>query len=424
MAQSPSTHHHEHDHGPAVGMLSVEEARERILAAIQPLAPIELPLQEAHGCVIAADAVAQAHLPEFSSSAMDGYAVRSHDVAGASEEDPVTLSVVGLARIGRRPEATVGGGEAVRIDTGAPIPAGADCVVPIEHTGAAGDRVRVFRSFDEGRNVRPAGEDVRAGQVMVPAGRRLSAAELGLLALSGHPQVLAHPRPRVIVLSTGDELVEPWQPTTYGQVRDANSFSIFGGLREAGAVPYLGGIVRDEPEQLKEAIVSQLVQADAYVSSGGVSVGERDVVKRAFFRRGEVQFFRVAMQPGMPQAFGIIEGKPYFGLPGNPVSVFVSFEVLVRPAIMKLMGRADLFRPEVTARLSSDVSGPRDRLQFARVLVRRGSDGWVAESTGPGSSNLVSTVARANGLAMIPTGQEGAPAGSEVRVMLFRALEP
>jgi molybdopterin molybdotransferase len=415
---------HDHDHGPATGLLPVEEVRERILSRIQPLSPIELPLQEAIGCVVAADAVAQGHLPEFSSSAMDGYAVRSHDVAGATADEPVTLRVVGLARIGRRPESTVGGGEAVRIDTGAPVPAGSDCIVPIEYTEAAGDRVRVRQAFAEGRNVRPSGEDVRAGDVLVPAGRRLSGAELGLLALSGHPQVLARPRPRVIVLSTGDELVEPWQQPAFGQVRDSNAFTIFGGLRDAGAVPYLAGIVRDDPEALKETILSHLVQADAYISSGGVSVGERDVVKRAFFRRGEVDFFRVAMQPGMPQAFGMIEGKPYFGLPGNPVSVFVSFEVFVRPAIMKLLGRNDLLRPEVTAKLTTEISGPKDRMQFARVLVRRGSDGWTAESTGGASSNLVSTVARANGLAMIPAGQETAKAGSDVRVMVFRSLEP
>jgi molybdopterin molybdotransferase len=415
---------HEHDHGPATGLMPVEEARERILSQIQPLSPIELPLQEAIGCVVAADAVAQGHLPEFSSSAMDGYAARSHDLTDASSDEPVTLRVVGLARIGRRPDSTVGGGEAVRIDTGAPVPSGADVVVPIEYTEAAGDRVRVVRPFPEGRNVRPSGEDVKAGEVLVPAGRRLSGAELGLLALSGHPQVLARPRPRVIVLSTGDELVEPWQQPAFGQVRDANAFTIYGGLRDAGAVPYLAGIVRDDPEALKETILSHLVQADAYISSGGVSVGERDVVKRAFYRRGEVDFFRVAMQPGMPQAFGMIESKPYFGLPGNPVSVFVSFEVFVRPAIMKLLGRSDLFRPEVTAKLTTEISGPKDRTQFARVLVRRGRDGWTAESTGGGSSNLVSTVARANGLAMIPAGQETAPAGSEVRVMVFRSLEP
>jgi molybdopterin molybdotransferase len=164
------------------------------------------------------------------------------------------------------------------------------------------------------------------------------------------------------------------------------------------------------------------VQADAFISSGGVSVGERDVVKRAFFRRGDVEFFRVAMQPGMPQAFGLLEGKPYFGLPGNPVSAFVSFEVFVRPALLKMMGRRTLYRPEITARLEADVSGPREKLQFARVLVHRAADGYTARPTGPSSSNLLSTVARANGLAMIPAGTETARAGEDVRVMLLRSM--
>jgi molybdopterin molybdotransferase len=413
---------HLHDHHTA-DLVPVEEARERILSRIQPLAPIELPLQEAHGCVLAEDVVADVNLPEFSSSAMDGYAVRSVDVAGASPEAPLELRVAGRARIGHRPEGTVGSGEAIRIDTGAPIPAGADCVVPVEDTAPAGDAVHVLRASEEGRHVRPAGEDVRAGQLLVPKGRRLSAAELGLLAASGHAHALAHPRPRIVVISTGDELVEPWQPVGFGQVRDSNSFTILGGLKEAGAVAYLAGIVRDDVDQLKETILGYVVRADAFISSGGVSVGERDVVKRAFFRRGEVDFFRAAMQPGMPQAFGMIEGKPYFGLPGNPVSVFVSFEVLIRPAILKLMGRRDLFRPEVTAALSGEVSGPKEKLQFARVRVRRGPDGWVAEPTGSSHSNLISTVARANGLAMIPPGVETAHPGERYRVMLFRSLE-
>ncbi|MDP9343649.1 MAG: molybdopterin molybdotransferase MoeA [Actinomycetota bacterium] len=412
-----------HAHTSHDGLVSVEEARERILSRIQPLAPIELPLQEAFGCVLAEDVVADVNLPEFSSSAMDGFAVRSADVAGALPDAPVELRVAGRARIGHRPEGTVGRGEAIRIDTGAPIPAGADCVVPIEDTLAAGDVVRVLRESAEGRHIRPAGEDVRAGQLLVPKGRRLSAAELGLLAASGHAHAPAHPRPRIVVISTGDELVEPWQPAGFGQVRDANSFTILGALKEAGAVPYLAGIVRDDVDQLKETMLGYVVRADAFISSGGVSVGERDVVKRAFFRRGEVDFFRTAMQPGMPQAFGVIEGKPYFGLPGNPVSVFVSFEVLIRPAILKMMGRQDLFRPEVTATLAGEVSGPKEKLQFARVRVRRGPDGWVAEPTGSAHSNLISTVARANGLAMIPPGVETAHAGERYRVMLFRSLE-
>ena len=190
-------------------------------------------------------------------------------------------------------------------------------------------------------------------------------------------------------------------------MRDANAYTIFGALREAGAMPVLAGIVRDEPESLKEAVLNYEPQADAFVSSGGVSVGERDVVKAAFFRRGDVDFYRVAMQPGMPQGFGQIEGKPFFGLPGNPVSVFVSFEVFVRPAILKMMGRTSLGRPEVIARLTEEVRGPRGKTQFARVEVTRGPEGWAATPTGGRGSNLISTIARANGLAVDPCGDRG-----------------
>ena len=307
------------------------------------------------------------------------------------------------------------------IATGAPIPAGADSVAPIENCEVEGDVVRVLAPTSEGQHIRPAAEDVRTGQVLVAAGKRLGAPELGLLANAGVPHPLVHPRPRVVVLSTGDELVPPGQTPEFGQIRDSNGSTLYGALREAGATPVMAGIVRDDVEALKETVLNHLVQADAFVSSGGVSVGERDVVKGAFFRRGEFDFFRVAMQPGMPQGFGHIEGKPYFGLPGNPVSVFVSFELFIRPALMKMMGRKDLSRPEVTARLKGDVSGPRGKMQFARVLVRREGDGYVATPTGGRGSNLLATVARANGLAMIPAGVEIARAGTDVRVMLFRS---
>jgi len=413
---------HAHDHASGDGLLSVEEARERILSRIEPLAPLDVPLTEAHGCVLAREVVAEEDIPSFASSAMDGFAVRAADVA-AARATPVELRIVGRALIGRAPEGTVGHGEAMRIATGAPIPAGADAVIPIEDCEVVGERVRVLAPVPEGKHVRPAGEDLRAGEVLVPAGRRLGAPELGLLAAAGAAQVSIFPRPRVVVLSTGDELVEPSRRPAFGQVRDSNAYLLYGALREAGAIPVLAGIVPDDVDRFRETVLSYLIQADAFVSSGGVSVGERDVVKAAFFRRGEVEFFRVAMQPGMPQGFGHIEGKPYFGLPGNPVSVFVSFEVFIRPALLKMMGRRQLARPEVVARLEEDVSGPRGKTQFARVLVRPGPDGWLARPTGGRGSNLIGTVARANGLAVIPPEVETAPAGSEVRVMLFRALE-
>jgi molybdopterin molybdotransferase len=419
MAHSASQ---ETERAGAEGLLSVAQARERVLEKVQPLAPIALPIPEAYGCVLAEDMFAEGDLPPFSSSAMDGFAVRASDVADAASGG-VDLRVVGRALIGHRPEGTVGRGEAFRIATGAPIPAGADAVVPIENTVAGEDTVRVLEPVPPGRHIRPVGEDVKDGSVLVRAGRRLGAPEMGLLASAGHSQVLAHPRPRVIVLSTGDELVDPGRDVRYGQIPDSNAYTLFGALREAGAVPYLAGIVRDDVDQLRDTIFNHLVQADAFISSGGVSMGDRDVVKAAFFRRGDLDFFRVAMQPGMPQAFGLIEGKPYWGLPGNPVSVFASFEVFIRPSLMKMMKRRDLFRPEITAKLASDVSGPRGKTQFARVLVRRTPEGPVAEPTGGSASNLISTIARANGLAIVPPGVQTLRAGADCRVMLFRAPE-
>jgi molybdopterin molybdotransferase len=412
-----------HDHGGTEGLLSVQEARERVLSRIAPLAPLELPLQEAAGCVLARDAISARSIPDFASSAMDGFAVRSSDVAAATASDPVELSVSGRAFIGRRPDATVGGGEAVRIATGAPIPAGADAVAPIEICDSLDERVRVLAPVEGGHHVRPAGEDVSEGEVLVEAGRRLGPPELGLLATAGLSHPLVYPKPRVVVISTGDELIPPTEAPEFGQIRDANAYTLFGALREAGTLPVLAGIVADDVEALKEAVLTHLVQADAFISSGGVSVGERDVVKAAFFRRGDLDFFRVAMQPGMPQAFGHIEGKAYWGLPGNPVSVFVSFEMLIRPALLKMMGRGELGRPEIQAVLDADVTGPRGKTQFARVSVHRTASGWRASPTGGRGSNLMSTVSRANGLAIVPPGTDTAPAGSSVRVLLFRATE-
>jgi molybdopterin molybdotransferase len=415
---------HVHDHDSAEGLISLDEARDRVLSRIEALPPLELPLTDAYGCVAAADIVSKVDLPEFASSAMDGFAVRASDIVGATPANPSELKVVGHAMIGQRPEATVGMGEAVAIATGAPIPAGADAVVPKENTESRDkDLVRIFEAVGERRHVRPRGEDVREGDVLVPAGNRLSAGELGLLANAGVPHPLVHPRPRVIVLSTGDELIPPTEQPRFGQVRDSNAYTIFGALREAGATPVLAGIVKDDPESLKETVFSFEIQADAFVSSGGVSVGERDVVKAAFFRRGDIEFTRVALQPGMPQGFGFIEGKPFFGLPGNPVSVFVSFEMFVRPAILKMMGRTNLDRPEVTATLTGEIGGPKDKSVFARVEVSRGPDGWKATPTGGRGSNLIATVARANGLALLAPGVERAGAGERVRVRLFRSSE-
>lgn len=410
-------------HDDVSSMISVGQARERVLSRIQPLAPLDLPLAAAFGCVLAQDITAKWDLPPFASSAMDGFAVRAADVASASADSPAFLEIAGRALIGHQPEANVGPGQAVRIATGAPIPTGADCVVPIEDVHIVPDTVQVFRGSTVGKHVRPAAEEARAGDLLVTAGRRLGAPELGLLASAGYGRAPVFPRPRVVVISTGNELVEPGKPLAFGQIHESNAHMLTGALKEAGAQPSLTGVVADDPTLLRDEVLSQLSAADVLISTGGVSVGELDPVKAAFRDRGEIDFYRVAMQPGMPQGFGVIEGKPFFCLPGNPVSVFVSFEVFVRPALMQMMSRQQTDRPRVAAFLTADLSGPVQKTVFARVGVRRDGGRWAATPIAGSGSNLIGSVARANGLAIIPAGVGTLASGDECQVMMFRASE-
>jgi molybdopterin molybdotransferase len=411
--------------GPNVPTFTPDEARDRILAAVQPLPPVELPVLECLGCVLAADVVTDRPIPPFPSSGMDGYAVRAADVAGASPSNPVTLPIVARILIGHPPQRSVGPGEAVYIATGAPMPEGAECVVPVEdteETTADGhEAVRLMREVAAGTYVRPAGQDHQPGDVVVPAGMRLTGPAVGMLSSAGYGTALVHPKVRVAIVSTGDELVAPGEKAAYGQIGDANSYTLYGGVVEAGAVPLHLGIVHDDAEALSKAFTSALAEADVAISSGGVSAGARDVVKQILLGMGTVESYKVAMQPGMPQAFGLVGGKPFFGLPGNPVSTFVSFELFIRPALLKMMGRTDLRRPEVTASLTADVSGPPDRTRFVRVDLTREGDEWRAQPTGPGASNLLGTVVRGNALAVVPPGQATVPAGTQVTV---RLLEP
>lgn len=408
----------DHDHDTGAPLVPLDEARARTLSRIERLPPADLQLAEAHGCVLAADIVAPMDLPPFTSSAMDGFAVRAADVSGAVPERPVALRLAGAVGMGFPAEAGVGPDQAVAVPTGGMVPEGADAVVPIEQTVSEADRVLVLTPVPPGRFIRRGGEDVSSGEVLVPGGRRLLAADLGLLASAGVGSVPAHPRVRVGILSTGDELVDPGAPLGPGQIPDANAATLHGCVLEAGGVPVDLGRVPDDAAALAGAL-TEAEGVDVLVSSGGVSVGERDPVKAAFGARGDVEFLEVAMQPGKPQAFGVVGGRPYFGLPGNPVSVFVSFEVFVRPALMTMMGRPT-GRPEVTAALEADVTGPREKVQFARVRLRRSNDAWLAAPTGGRQSNLMATMSRADGLAVIPEGVETAAAGTSVRVVRVR----
>jgi molybdopterin molybdotransferase len=250
-----------------------------------------------------------------------------------------------------------------------------------------------------------------------------SGPELGNLSTAGFASVKVYPRPRVCVVSTGDELVEPGTKPAFGQIPDGNGYTLAGNLRELGIVAVRPPIVPDDEEMLREVFVSRAPEVDVFISSGGMSVGDLDVVKKVVSELGRIDSYKVAMQPGMPQAFGEVEGKVYFGLPGNPVSVFVSFELFIRPALLKMMGRSDLFRPVVHAAIDDEMDGLPDKTRYSRVLVYRRDGEWRAKSTGPAASNLLGTVVKANALAVIPPGDKPIPAGEMVQVQLFRPME-
>ena len=396
--------------------MSPEDARRRILDAAPPLQPIELPLAEAYGCVSAMEVSSEYDIPPFSAAERDGFAARSADVVGATPSAPVTLRLAGRVETGRPPDVTVGWGEAVRVAAEAPVPSGADCVIPLDRGATDGADVRVVEAIESGANVRPAGEDVRAGSVLVPAGRRLSAPELGILATAGHGSVLAYPKLRVAVIAVGD-LIEPGRPTGFGQVRDAVSYLLLGALRDVGAVPYRIGIVADTERELRDAVMSNTLRADAFVVTGG----EGDVTD-ALVGLGDLRSIEVAVHPGSRVGYGNVEGKPFFSVSGKPMSAFVSFESFVRPAVMRMMGRTDLERPHVRAVLDETPQGPPGvtLLVPARLTAREGR--WHCAPTGPATESRLGSVVRANALMTVPPDSSLSP-GSDVRVQVLRPLE-
>jgi molybdopterin molybdotransferase len=403
-------------------MRTVAEVRKDILDAVKPLEPVTVPLLDAWGCVLVEDARAPYDIPTFASSAMDGFAVRSQDLAGAGDSG-ATLKRVGSAFIGKKPDAEVGPGEAMWIATGAPVPPGADCIAPKEDVTAEPDTVTVHKRFEPGQFVRPPGQDLKEGDVVVPSGKVLAGPELGNLSTAGFAEVKVYPRVRVCVVSTGDELVEPGSKPAYGQIPDGNGYTISGCLKELGITPVRPPIVPDDEDLLRKVFVSNAPEVDVFISSGGMSVGDLDVVRKVVEELGEIDAYKVAMQPGMPQAFGVVEGRTYFGLPGNPVSVFVSFELFIRPALLKMMGRTDLDRPVVTAAIDEDMEGLPNKTRYSRVLVYRDNGSFRARSTGPAASNLLGTVVKANGLAVIPPGDQPVRAGERVQVQIYRPLD-
>lgn len=398
-------------------MRTVDEHLAEVLSVVQPLAPLELSLLDAHGCILAEDVVAKGPVPSFDNASMDGYAVRVADLATV----PVTLPVTGDVAAGPASPLRVQPGLCVRIMTGAVLPAGADAVVPVEWTDGGVAQVRIDRRPDAGAYVRRAGEDVVAGEVVLTDGSHLGSAQVGLAAAVGRSRLLVRPRPRVVVVSTGSELVEPGGPLAAGQIPDSNSIALTAAAVEAGAIAYRVGIVPDDPRRLLATLEDQLVRADVLITSGGVSVGAYDVVKEVLSRIGTVGFHKVAMQPGMPQGFGTIgpESTPVFGLPGNPVSALVSFEAFVRPALRRMLGAQVIERPRVSARTTAELRSPVGKRSFLRVLVEvRDGARVVSPVSGPGS-HLIAGMARANALAVVPEDVERVADGSLVEVMLL-----
>ena len=408
-------------------MIPLDEAQQRILDSVAPLPPRLTPRDAARGQVLAREVIASEMVPPFANTAMDGYAVRASDTAGASEASPVSLRVVGEIAAGAAPTVPVGVGEAIRIMTGAPMPAGADAVVMVELTRSAGDGVTILGAATSGDHVRPAGGDLKAGQLVFAAGTLLTPAHLGVLASLDVSEILCHPRPRVGVCSTGDELVASG-PLGPGLIRDSNRPMLMAVLTEAGLEPVDYGIARDDEATLTATISRAVEECDALLTSGAVSMGDYDYVKVVLERLAAERpgstygWMQIAIKPAKPLAFAAIGGVPVFGLPGNPVSSRVSFELLARPALRKLAGRSDVLAEPVLARAASDFRRRADgRLHFDRVIVRVEEGRYVCERAGLQASNVLSGMAAASGLAILEVG-DGVKAGEDVPVLLLGGI--
>jgi molybdopterin molybdotransferase len=426
------TDEHEHDHGHELyPMLSVEDALDHVLGAFGPLEPERIPILQALGRVLAEDVYADVNIPPHANSAMDGYAVIAADAVGASPEAAVRLRVIENLAAGYVAQQEVAPGTAIRIMTGAPIPQGADAVIRFERTadaGQEGEWVDLYYAPPVGNNIRYAGEDVRKGGLILGKGTRIRPQEVGMLASLGCSEVSVIRRPRVAILATGDELVDVDEPPGPGKIRNSNGYSNAAQVLKYGGVPIMLGIARDKVRDLTDKIRSGLAQgADLLLTSGGVSVGDFDVVKKVLAGEGEITFWRVRMKPGKPLAFGKITAEvngmertvPVLGMPGNPVSVMVSFEVFARPAILTMLGFSDLEKPMVEAVLEDEIASKDGRRHYVRVRIDRHEDGYHASLTGAQGSGILTSMVKANAFAVIPEDWTHAPAGSRVKAMFF-----
>ena len=399
---------------------SVREASERILAAVSPLPAVTVSLRDALGLVLAEDVVSPIEHPPWDNSSMDGYAVRAADVESASKEVPVSLPVLETVRAGQRPTRPIERGTAIRVMTGAPVPEGADTVIRVEDTDGGETRVTIRDARDAGRNVRPRGEDLQRGTIAVPAGSVIGPAQFGVLASVGASTVKVHRRPRVAVLASGDELVDL---DRFDEVRrgdrivTSNSYTIAANVLAAGGEAVDLGIVRDDPASYAERMAGTR-GCDLLITSGGVSVGAFDFTKDVLKSLGaELHLWRVLMRPGAPLGFGTLNGMPWLGLPGNPVSAMVTFELFARPVIRRLRGEANPFRKTFEVKLRDNVSIAAPLTHFMRVVVEWENGTAWARLTGPQGSGLLTSMSRANALLVVPPDRTAIRAGETAHVL-------
>ncbi len=396
-------------------MLPVTEALAMLLQETPILPPVTVPFTEAYGLVLTEDIHATDPIPQFPTATVDGVAVRAAD-SGARK-------IVGAQMAGEFAAVRIGTGEAARVTTGAPMPDGADAMVMIEDTIERDGMVEITAPVSVGDNIRPVGTDIHAGQQVLSAGTVLHPPEVGLLAMLGKTIVRVSPRPKVGIMSTGDELVAPHEPLSPGKIRDANRFTLMGSVRQAGGVPVDFGIVRDESGGLAEIISRALPQVDVLLTSGGVSMGQRDLVKPYLAEHGKLLVGRVNSRPGKPVTFGLLDGKLFFAMPGNPVSALVGFENFVRPALLKMMGHTRLDRPRRKVILKHAIHHHPDRVEYQRATVTfDAASGYRAHTTGGQGSARLLSLHGANALLILPDGQSDFPAGSAVEAILLSAI--
>ena len=400
-------------------MISFEEALNNILSRVQPLGLEKVFLLESLGKIIGEDIYAWRDIPPLDNSAMDGYALRFEDIRESSKDHPARLKVIEDLPAGCVSKKTVGKGQAVRIMTGAPIPKGVDTVVPVEETRKEDGFALIFKAIPQGENIRRAGEDVKKGDRVISKGDVIRPAEVGMLSSVGRSSILVYQKPLVAILCTGDELVDVDENLSESKIISSNSYTLAAQVKDCGAVPVQLGIARDRKEEIREKL-RQGIRADVIISSAGVSVGDYDFSKEALNDLGmEMAFWQVSMKPGKPLAFGTIQGKPVFGLPGNPVSSMISFEEFVRPSLLKMMGHRQVFRPVIEAVLQEEIRKTTGRRHFIRAFISFKEGSYSATTTGDQGSGILMSMLKANGLIMIPEDQEIARVGDKVKVQLL-----